>query len=125
MVAIRAHLWEVLATAWAIAWTTVYTIIVAIVLHTPVIGDRYANYLHNFLGMNETKMDARKWVDTCYSLQCWKQRFVAKKQDVLKKVSLHGEFYNAKLHSLDGRSAMLADLLKPTRPLVLNFGSCS
>ena len=96
-----------------------------VLFHLPVYGPRSLSRIHRHLLLDKTPISKQEFKTSLFSFQFFKQEFRSRGLDMHMKVSLNGKMYNANLLQTDGTPCKLADFLKPGRPLVINFGSCS
>ena len=101
------------------------TIILHFLFMVPLVNDVVAQYWRKEARAEEAVPDVKDYVRNFATLRSWRGMVRSSSFDLLKRVTLHGEMYDADLHHLDGTPCKLSEFAKPMRPLVINFGSGS
>ena len=76
------------------------------------------------VGENGRGFDVNMWYNR-QTLNCFTYRSKAIIIDFNKTVHLHGPAQNSDLYKIDGTPCKLFSYMQKSRPLVINFGSCS
>ena len=117
--------WDKLHLYWIYLTLAIQLITLRIILHIPVLGSKVANVVHVATNVHLTDMQAWDWIWTMCTYKGWESMCQNETCNYFKKVKLHSDAPNTTLHTLDGHECQLLDYMRPGRPLVLNFGSCT
>lgn len=119
---------DVIRKIWKYLLLVVNVIKMTIFLILAQIIPSWKEEMTNDLGsvMEGSPLTVEDYEDTPYSISYLKQFWRARYLDIFKTAELHKPAPNATLISIDGNvKKELLDFQRKTRPLILNFGSCS
>ena len=125
MMALTEQLYNWFRLHWLYLTLAVQAITLRLILHLPVYGPRLSAEYHKRSHMNESPIKLEDWIWSLCTYNAWLQECNCYRLDLFKKVSLNSKAVNANLYLLNGDQCKLLDFMKPGRPLVINFGSCS
>ncbi len=115
-------LWGVLVIVAKAVWEKLYY---KVLFSIPKYGRLEMERIHRESQMHLSDIRLEDWIHTLTSWQSLKLDVVAGMLDANKLVSVSGPAIDVELLHLDMKSCRLLDFMKPYRPLVVNFGSCT
>ena len=115
----RLQLW------WIYARIAVNVICLRLVWMVPYLGEKVARRRYVTGKLAGSGIDHRDHMANSGTYKAWVCRCHSAAVDFHKKVTLNGKMWDVDLHRLNGDLCKLSDFLKPGRPLVVNFGSCT
>ena len=117
--------WDQLYLYWIYTKLAIQAIMLRVILHIPVHGTKVANDIHIATKTHLTNIQVWDWIWTLCTYKAWERKCHSATLDYLKKAKLHSDAPNPVLYKLDRSECRLLDYMRPGRPLVLNFGSCT
>lgn len=101
-----------------------YAIIVAfyyVIFRIPYLDDLLVKFFHS----NGAVTSAESLKKSMGSFKGWLGQSRSAIIDALKTVQLHGPMHNSDLLTLNKKPCKLSEFMHGSRPLVVNFGSCT